>query len=146
LWLRLLEVSQEELQCQNPFYRDNFVTKLTSWYEDRTGLYQFGVSGQPSTNLPIEVLCSIRDTDTIALTDGFLTGDPFLHYIKYLALSYAFSKDGEARDPQREKYCRMRYERGVMTARRWLGWHVGMGGQQQQQMATAGASAGRGRR
>jgi hypothetical protein len=147
LWLRLLEVSQTELSMQNPFYRDQFVTSLKAWWEDREGLYAFGVGpGVPSTNLPIEILCSIRDTDTLQLTDGFLTPDVFCHYIRYLSLSYVFSKDGEARDPMREKYCRMRYERGVITARRWLGWHVGMGGQQQQQMAMAGAGTSQGRR
>jgi hypothetical protein len=148
LWLRLLEMSQEELYMQNPAYRDQFVTKLTSFYEDRTGLYQFGVNGNPSTNLPIEVLCSIRDTDTLQLTDGFLVPDPTLHYTKYKALEYAWSKDGEQRSPQQAAYCKARYDRGVMTCRRWLGWHGGMGGQAQQQMAMAGASAGasRGRR
>jgi hypothetical protein len=120
LWLRLLEVSAEELSMQNPFYMNNFATRLTSFYEDRTGLYQFGVNGKPSTNLPIEVLCSIRDSDVLQLTDYFLTPDPFLHYVKYLALSYAFSKDGEARDPMREKYCRERYQRGVLVSKRWM--------------------------
>jgi len=142
LWLRLLEVSQEELSMQNPFYRDNFATKLTSWFEDRTGLYQFGVNGRPSTGLPIEILCSVRDSDTLEMTDGFLVPDPFLHYIRYLSLSYAFSKDGEQRDPMRAAYCKQRYDRGVMITRRWMGWAGGMGGRAEQQMAMAGAGAG----
>jgi hypothetical protein len=123
LWVRLLEVSAEELSMQDPFYRNNFVTRLTSFYEDRVGLYQFGVNGKPSTNLPVEVLCSIRDSDILQLTDYFLTPDPFLHYVKYLALSYAFSKDGEARDAAREKYCRERYLRGVLVSKRWMSGH-----------------------
>ena len=131
LWLRLLEVSQTELSMQNPFYRDSFVTSLKAWWEDREGLYAFGVGpGVPSTNLPVEVLCSIRDTDSLQLTDGFLVPDVMLHYTRLKALQYCFEKDGEMRDPMRAIYCKQRYERGVMISRRWLG-HIGMtsGGQ-----------------
>jgi hypothetical protein len=146
LWLRLLEVSQEELSMQNPQWRDQFVTKLLNFFEDRTGLYQFGVGpGVPSTNLPIEILCSIRDTDTLQLTDYFLVPDVMLHAVKYLALSYAWSKNGEQQSPQQAAYAKARYDRLVLTCRRWLGWHGGMGGKPQQQMAMAGAQ-GRGRR
>lgn len=139
LWLRLLEVSQSELSMQNPFWESQFTTSLKSWWEDRSGLYAFGLGGRPSSNFPIEVLCSIRDTDTLQLTDGFLVPDPMLHYVKYKALEYAASKDGEQRSPQLAAYCKQRYDRGVLTTRRWLGYMGGLGGQAQQEMAMAGA-------
>lgn len=146
LWLRLLEVSQEELFMQNPFWQSQFTTALKSWFEDRTGLYQWGVGGKPSSNFPVEILCSIRDSDMLALTDYFLTPDPFLHYVKYKALDYAWSKDGEQRSPQLAAYAKARYDRGVLTARRWLGWIGGLGGKSGRQIAMAGAGAGGGRR
>jgi hypothetical protein len=120
LWLRLYETSSEELSIQNPFWRNQNITQLSSWYEDRTGNYQWGVNGKPATTLPVEVLVSQRDTDTLAFTDGFLVPDPCLHYVKYKALEYCFSKDGEMRDPMRAKYCGMRFARGVQTVRRWM--------------------------
>jgi hypothetical protein len=143
LWLRLLEVSQEELSMQSPFWQAQFITKISSWWEDRAGIYRFGVNGKPSTNLPVSVLCAIRDTDVLLLTDGLLVPDPFLHYTKYKALEYCYSKDGEQRDSSRAAYCKARYDRGVAISRRWLGWAADMGKQQQMQMATAG---GRSRR
>jgi len=138
LWLRLLEVSQEELSMQDPFWRDRFITRLSSFYEDRVGLYTFGLNGQPSSNFPVEILCSIRDTDVLAMTDGFLVPDPMLHYVKYKALEFAWSKDGEQRSPQLQAYAKARYDRGVAISRRWTGWAGSMGGQSQQQIAGAG--------
>jgi hypothetical protein len=143
LWLRLLECSQEELAMQNPMYANNFVTNLKAWSEDRAGLYQWMVAGRPSSNFPCEILCSIRDTDVLQMGDGFLVPDVFLHFVRYLALSYALTKDGEMSDPSRAKYCLERYKRGVMAAKRWLGWAGGLGGKSEQQMQMAGAGQGR---
>jgi hypothetical protein len=122
LWTRAYEVSQEELSCQNPSWRSSHITSIASWYEDRTGLYGFGISGIPAIGFPVELLCAVRDTDTLALTDKLLVGDIFLHYVKYQALRYIWSKDGEVRDASRAAYCKMRFERGVQSIRRWMEW------------------------
>jgi hypothetical protein len=122
LWTRAYEVSQEELSCQNPSWRSSHITSIKSFYEDRTGLYGFGVSGIPAIGFPIELLCAVRDTDTLALTDHFLCPDIALHYLKYRALSYVWSKDGEMRDPVRQRYADDRYARGIKTLRRWMEW------------------------
>ena len=120
LWLRLLETSQEELSIQNPFWRNQNITRLRAFFEDRTGVYKWGVDGKPATTIPVEILVSERDTDTLEMTDFFLVPDVLLHGVKYKALSYCWSKDGEGRDPLRQKYCEMRYDRLVMAAHRWL--------------------------
>jgi len=148
LWLRLLEVSFEELAMQNPAWRNTYITSLRNWFEDRQGLYQWGTGGIPASNFPVEILCSIRDTDTLQLTDGFLTPDVFLHAVRWKALQFCLEKDGEQRDANRAQYCKMRYDRLVVAVRRWSGWASGMGGQAHQQMAMAGAGGGqsRGRR
>lgn len=132
LWVRLYENSQQELSIQNPGWRNQNITELRNWYEDRTGNYRFGVDGKPASNFPIEVLCSIRDTDVLAMTDGFLVPDVMLHYVKYKALEFCWSKDGEQRNPQLAKWSAMRFERGVLTARRWMdGMMAGLGQQEQ---------------
>src|ERR1700735_1933724 len=146
LWLRLLEVSQEQLAMQNPQFAQTFITSLRSWYEDRSGIYQYGLGGRPASNFPVEVLCSVRDSDSLAMTDGFLVPDVMLHAVRWLALHYCLAKDGEQRDPARAQYCKMRYDKIVMAVRRWSGWVGGLGGRAEQQMAMAGAGAGKGRR
>lgn len=125
LWNRLYELSQEELTMQNRTWQTQFTPQLRSWFEDRSGIYRWGVGGKPSSNFPAEILLSIRDTDTLDLTDGFLIPDLVLHFPKYLAASWMWDKDGEQRNPKMAKYCRMRFDRGVMATQRWLDGLVG---------------------
>ncbi len=121
LWTRLYETTQEELgMAQGAGWRNQFLLTLNSWFEDRTGLYQWGVGGKPATGFPIEMISSMRDTDTLVLTDGFLVPDICLHGVKYLALSYCWSKEGETRNAQMAKLCKMRYDRIVLATRRWM--------------------------
>jgi hypothetical protein len=122
LWTRLYETSQEQLTMQDYGWRNQNITKLASWYEDRTSVYKFGVNGRPATAIPVEILSSIRDTHTLALTDGFLVPDICLHGVKYKALEYCFSKDGEMKDPMRESYCKMRADRIIMATKRYMEW------------------------
>ena len=127
-WKRLYEVSQSHLSMQNPTWTQSRLTELANWYQDRAGLYGFGVNGITAISLPVEVLVSLRDTDTLGLLDQFLVPDPLLHIVKYRALQYCFEKDGEFRDTQRAKYCNLRWSRGVMALRRWMSWAgVGIG-------------------
>jgi hypothetical protein len=125
LWLRLYETSQEELSIQDPFWRNQNLSKLSSWYEDRTGNYKWGVNGKPASQFPVEVLVSQRDTDTLAMTDYFLVPDVTLHAVKYKALSYCWGKDGEARDQLRQKYSEMRFDRLILATRRWMDGMIG---------------------
>ena len=67
--LRLYEVTQEELTMQDRFWQSNYTAPLRSWFEDRAGLYQWGVGGVPSTTFPVELLCAVRDTDTLAMLE-----------------------------------------------------------------------------
>lgn len=128
LWLRLYETSQQELSIQNPVWRSQNITELTTWGEDRTGNYQFFVGGKPSSNFPLEVLCTIRDTDTLNLTDFFAVPDIALHFVKYKALEFCWTKDGEQRNPQLAKWCAMRFERGVLATKRFMdGVMAGLG-------------------
>ena len=120
LWSRLYEVSQQELTNQQPSWRTQSITALKSWYEDRQGLYGWGCNGVPASNFPVELLCSIRDTDTLGLLDGFLLPDVVLHGVRYLALSYAWSKDGEMQDQSRAKFCKMRADRVILATQRFL--------------------------
>lgn len=117
---RLYETSQEALSQQSPTWLSESVQSPSAWYEDRTGAYGFGIDGNLTTQLPVTILSSIRDTDTLGLLDGFLVPDPLLHYVKYRALYFIWSKNGEQRSPTLASYANLRYERGLMTVQRWM--------------------------
>ena len=117
---RLYELTQEELVQQNRNWQVSYVGPLQSWFEDRAGLYRWGVGGKPSSNFPVELLACTRDTDTLGLLDGFLVPDVCLHGVKYLALSYAWSKDGIASQPQMAQFALKRYAQVVMATGRYI--------------------------
>lgn len=118
--LRLYETTQEELAMADRFWQSNYTAELDSWFEDRTGLYKWGVGGRPSTNFPVELLCAVRDTDTLGLLDGFLVPDMVLHGVKYLAMAYAYSKDGVMMQPQMAEFCLRRYAQVVAATQRYI--------------------------
>ena len=119
---RLYENSQEDLtMARGTAWSNQHVSSLNSWWEDRSGLYQWGVDGIPANNFTVNILSSQRDSDTLALLDGFLVPDLFLHIIKYKALNYCWSKEGEANSPLMASYAEMRYQRGLAAVRRWMG-------------------------
>ena len=117
---RLYEVTQEELVQQNRSWQVNYQTTLQSWFEDRAGLYRWGVGGLPASNFPVELLCAVRDTDTLGLLDGFLIPDVAIHGVKYLALNYAWSKDGVAQNTQMAEFALKRYAQVVMATGRYI--------------------------
>jgi len=120
LWTRMYEVSQEELTMADRNWMVENQAVPTKFFEDRTGVYKWGVGSNPVSNFPVELLCAVRDSDTLLLTDGFLLPDMVIHGVKYKSLSYAFSKDGVQKDPSRAAYCDMRFDRIVMATQRWL--------------------------
>lgn len=124
---RLYETTSTELTMANRNWRNTFLTVPTSYYEDRTGLYRWGVNGKPSSNFPVQLLMGIRDTDTLGLLDGFLFPDMLVYLIKYKTLAYMLLKDGVQQDPTRAAYCEERWKRGVAAIDRFLdGYTMGM--------------------
>lgn len=117
---RLYERTREELMFANPNWSNEAVSRLVSWGEDRSGNYGWFVAGRPASNFPVELLNSIRDDDSLALTDGFLIPDTVVHLVKYRVLQWAWDKDGEQRNPSMARYAGMRYERGILAVQRWL--------------------------
>jgi hypothetical protein len=117
---RLYEVTQEELVQQNRNWQVNYVGPLQSWFEDRAGLYKWGVGGRPSSNFPVEMLCAVRDTDTLGMLDGFLVPDTICHALKYLTLNYSWAKDGVVQQPQMAEFALKRYAQIVMATGRYI--------------------------
>ena len=118
--LRLYEVTQEELVQQNRAWQSSYVGPLQSWFEDRAGLYQWGVGGMPSSTFPVELLCAVRDTDTLGFLDGFLVPDVCIHGVKALVMNYCQSKDGVAQNVQMADFWLKRYAQVVMATQRYI--------------------------
>ncbi len=119
--VRLYETSQEDWTMQDPYWRNTSnVQTPQAWYEDRTGNYVWGVYPMPSSNFPVELLYSQRDTDTLVLTDGFLVPDVMIHIVKYGAMAYMWSKDGEERNFPMSSYCQKRFDTGKQICARWM--------------------------
>ena len=119
-WVRLYELTQEELAMANRQWQSMPIVMPSAFFEDRVGLYRFGLDGRVSVTVPLELLCSIRDSQTLTLLDHFLIPDMLAHGVKYRALAFAFEKDGSWQDPQRAAYCNERFKRIVMATQRFL--------------------------
>ena len=118
--VRLYELTQTELTMRDRNWKVETLLTPTAFFEDRTGLYRWGVNGIPRSNFPVELLCSIRDTDSLTLLSGLLVPDICVPYVKYRVMQDCFSKDGVMSDPQRAAYCGQRFDRGVLATARWL--------------------------
>jgi hypothetical protein len=117
---RLYEVTQEELVQQNRNWQVDYVGPLQNWFEDRAGLYQWGVGGIPQSSFPVELLVAVRDVDSLGMTDGFLIPDCCVHGAKWLALNYIWSKNGVQSNPQMAEFALKRYAQVVMATGRYI--------------------------
>lgn len=125
-YVRMYETTQEELNMANRQWQQT-PGQPTSWFEDRTGLYHWGLAPKPEVQTPVELLYSIRDTDTLGLLDGFAIPDGLVYLVKWQTVGYALEKDGCCQDMQRAAYCHERYKRGVLAVERFTDAVMGMG-------------------
>lgn len=114
----LWEQSQSGLDLLNKYWQQANPTTPDVWFEDRVGFQMYGVSPVPLNVFTAELVYAQRDSELLAMNEGFLLPDPFLHYVMYGALSELFGKDGEQRDPARQQYCGQRFNLGVQVGQR----------------------------
>lgn len=118
---RLYESAQEQLSMQNPAWQTSLGSQVpTNWYEDRSGVYGWGVAPIPTSNFWAELLCSVRDTVALGMLDSFLLPDCFAVYLNYYVLACAWGKSGEQSSPTMAKFAQQRFDYGVMLADRFL--------------------------
>lgn len=143
---RLYESSLEQISMSDPNWQMNtFSPQPTKWYEDRTGLYGWGMAPVPRSSYFVELLCSITDTQELSMLDSFLLPDCFVPYVKYKAMADALSKDGEQRSPTMCGFFLQRYNFGLMLADRFLRNTVNVE-QTIQGLAAASTGGGQGQR
>lgn len=117
---RLYESSQEQIAMKDPWWFSQGGQPPTNWYQDRTGVYGYGLAPPPQGNYYMELLCSTRASETLGLLDYFAIPDIFLIYPKYKVLQWCWEKDGVQRSPSLARFCQGRFDFGVMLADRFL--------------------------
>ena len=95
----LRETSQSNLDFYDFRWQQQTGSPPQVYYRDKIPLQSFGVWPRQSNTLPVEIVYEQRGPQLMGLADGFLLPDPFLIYVKARILSFAYSKDGEARSP-----------------------------------------------
>lgn len=88
-----------------------------AYFRDKVPLQNFGIWPRANNTAVFEVVYQQRQTQVMQLLDGFLFPDIFLPIVKYRVFSFAYSKDGEARNPGLAKYFSTRYAFGVKVAK-----------------------------
>lgn len=116
---RLYESSQNQIAMRDPNWAVNSGIP-TNFFEDRTGVYGWGVAPVPDGNYYCELLTSVRGPEFLGLLEGFEVPDIFVPYIKYKSLEFCWSKAGCQRSPSLARWASSRYDFGVMLAERFL--------------------------
>jgi len=77
------------------------------------------ISGLVSSALNVTLLATMKPAVDAFLMDNEIdfVPDSFISYIAYGVLAKVFGRDGETRDPARERYCLARWEEGLSLGR-----------------------------
>lgn len=116
----LRETSQSNLDSMNYRWSTQAPSVPQSYFRDKTGLGNVGVTPRQNNTVNLEVIYAQRGAQTMGLADGFIIPDCFLIYIKMRVLEFAYSKDGEQRSPGLAKYYAGRYAMGVKICNMFL--------------------------
>jgi len=116
---RLYESAQEQIAMQNPWWFSQSGNPK-AWFQDRSGIYGWGIAPVPGASFYTEILASVRGGEALGMLDSFMVPDIFVPYIRYKAMQYALEKDGVERSPSMARYCKGRFDFGVMLADRFL--------------------------
>jgi len=112
----LRETSQSNLDAMNYRWKQQLATGPSVYFRDKVGLQKFGVAPRANNTTLVECVYQQRQPAVMGPGDGFLIPDPFVLYPYCRALSFAYSKDGEMRNPALSKYWDSRYRHGVQIS------------------------------
>ena len=116
----LRETSQSNLDSLHYNWVQSTHKTPRAYFRDKLPQQTVGVWPIPTSNIALEVVYAQRQAALLGLGDGFLLPDPYCLYPLCRALSFAFSKDGEGRNPTLAKYFASRYEFGVQLSKMLL--------------------------
>jgi hypothetical protein len=113
----LRETSQSNLDSMFYGWTQAPLDKPRVYFRDKIPIQNVGIWPRMGNTVPLECVYAQRQTQTMGWGDGFLVPDPFTVAILQRTLSFAYSKDGEARQPGLAKYWASRYQMSVKIAK-----------------------------
>ena len=116
----LRETSQARLDGYNYRWQEEAPSQPYTYFRDKVPPQNFGVWPRANNTVNAEIVYQQRGPQVMGLADGFLIPDPFLIYVKHHVLEFAYSKDGEQRNPGLAQFYAGRYEMGVKVSNMFL--------------------------
>ena len=116
----LKETSKVNLDGTNFLWTQQGLSEPTNYFRDKVPLQNIGIWPRAGNTTPLEVVYATRGPQVLNLADGFAVPDPITIYILYRTMAFAFSKDGEMRNPALAKYFQSRYDLGVKALKMYL--------------------------
>lgn len=113
----LRETSQANLDGVNYRWQQDAPDQPKAYFRDKVPLQNFGIWPRVNNTAEFEIVYSQRQPSQVQLLDGFLFPDPFVPIIKSRVLEFAYSKDGEQRNPGLARYFAARYAMGKQIAK-----------------------------
>jgi hypothetical protein len=113
----LRETSQSNLDSMVYNWNQQGLGQPRNYFRDKIPIQNIGIWPRAGNNTALEVVYAQRQAQTMGWADGFFVPDSLTQYILYRTLSFAFSKDGEARNPGLAKYFASRYSFGVKVCK-----------------------------
>lgn len=117
----LRETSQSYLDSMYSTWSQQGMSQPRVYFRDKLPIQNVGIWPRMGNTVALEVVYAQRQASTLGWGDGFIVPDCVTQYILYRTLSFAFSKDGEARNPSLAKYFETRYQFGVKACKMLLG-------------------------
>ena len=116
----LRETSQANLDAYDYRWQQRAASEPYTYFRDKIPPQMFGVYPRANNTVPVEIVYQQRGAQIVGLADGFLLPDCFLLYVKFRILEFAYSKDGEQRNPGLAKYYNSRYMFGCQISNMFL--------------------------
>ena len=113
----LRETSQSNLDSMYPVWGQQGMSQPRVYFRDKIPIQNVGIWPRMGNKVNLEVVYAQRQASTMGWGDGWLVPDPFTVAILQRTLSFAYSKDGESRQPALAKYWESRYQMSVKIAR-----------------------------
>ncbi len=117
----LRETSIPNLETYDFRYNVQAAQKPLAYFRNDNPLQSFGVWPRCNNDINVEIVYAARSAQTLGLADGLPIPDPLTLGMKYRILEFAYSKDGEARNPGLAKFWGSRYNFFVKVAKVLLG-------------------------
>jgi len=117
----LRETSQSNLDAILVTWQQQAASQPYCYFRDKVPLQNFGIFPRANNTVNTDIVYSQRGPQTLGLADGFGIPDPFLPYVKWRALEFSYSKDGEQKNPALARYWNQRYRTGCQISKVILG-------------------------